>query len=262
MDLPKNSFKAAIAEGRPQLGLWSAIRDPAVSEMLAGCGYDWIVLDCEHSPRDVPEVLAGLQAMAPYPVQPVVRVRSLDVAEIKKMLDVGAQTILVPYVQNGAEARLAAAAVAYPPEGLRGVAGAVRANRFGAIPGYFTRAREEICLIVQIETREALDDLEDIAATPGVDGIFIGPADLAASLGHPGDLKHPEVKAAIIDAIRRVRAAGKPAGFLSPDDDLLEAVLDAGCVFAAIDIDIVALRRVASGRVAAYRQRVSAPPQE
>ena len=258
MDFPKNTFKAAIAEGRLQLGLWSAIRDPAVSEMLAGCGFDWIVLDCEHSPRDVPEVLAGLQAMAPYPVQPVVRVRSLDVAEIKKMLDVGAQTILVPFVQNAEEARLAAAAVTYPPAGLRGVAGAVRANRFGAIPEYFDRAREEICLIVQVETREALENIEEIAAAEGIDGIFIGPSDLAASLGHPGDPRHPEVKAAISDAIRRVRAAGKPAGFLSPDGELLDAALGAGCVFAAVDIDIVALRRIASDRLAEYRQWVPA----
>ncbi len=254
MDLPKNAFKAAIAEARPQLGLWSAIRDPGVSEMLAGCGFDWIVLDCEHSARDVPEVLAGLQAMAPYPVQPVVRVKSLDVAEIKKMLDAGAQSILVPYVQNAEEARLAAAAVTYPPEGLRGVAGSVRANRFGAIPDYFNRARDEICLIVQIETREAMDNLEEIAAIPGIDGIFIGPADLAASLGHPGNPGHREVRAAISEAIGRVRAAGKPAGFLSPDEDLMALALEAGCVFAAIDVDIVALRRIVMRRLSEYRQ--------
>ncbi|MBD3678781.1 MAG: HpcH/HpaI aldolase/citrate lyase family protein [Rhodobacteraceae bacterium] len=259
MKLPENAFKAAISQGQTQLGLWSAIRDPAVREMLAGCGFDWIVLDCEHSPADVPEVLAGLQAMAPYPVQPVVRVRSLEVAEIKKMLDIGAQTILVPFVQNAEEARLAAAAVAYPPAGLRGVAGSVRANRFGAIPDYFTRAREEICLIVQVETREAMDNIEEIATTEGVDGIFIGPADLAASLGHPGDLKHPEVKAAISEAIQRVRAAGKPAGFLSPDDELLDMALEAGCVFAALDVDVVALRRVVSNRVSVYRNRKPAP---
>ncbi|MDX1782196.1 MAG: HpcH/HpaI aldolase/citrate lyase family protein [Thalassovita sp.] len=256
MDLPKNAFKTAIAEGRTQLGLWSALRDTGASEMLAGCGFDWIVLDCEHSARDVQEVLTGLQAMAPYPVQPVVRVKSLDVAEIKKMLDAGAQSILVPYVQNAEEARLAAAAVTYPPEGLRGVAGAVRANRYGAIPDYFTRARDEICLIVQIETREAMDNLEEIAAVDGIDGIFIGPADLAASLGHPGDMKHPEVTAAIADAIRRVRAAGKPAGFLSADDELMAMALEAGCTFAAIDIDIVALRRIVTTRLTKYRQEI------
>lgn len=252
MDLPKNAFKAAIQQGRKQLGLWSSIRDAAVSEMLAGCGYDWIVLDCEHSLRDEIEVLAGLHAMSAYPVEPVVRVKSLDVAEIKKVLDVGAQTILVPYVQNAEEARLAVAAVTYPPEGLRGVAGGTRANRFGAIPDYFVKAREEICLIVQVETREALNNLEAIAGVNGIDGIFIGPADLAASLGHPGNLKHPDVQAAIADAIRRVRAAGKPAGFLSADPELIELAMGAGCVFTAIDIDMAALRRIAVARLAEY----------
>jgi 4-hydroxy-2-oxoheptanedioate aldolase len=264
MDLPKNTFKAAIQQGRQQVGIWSFIRDAGVTEMLAGCGFDWILLDCEHSPRDVSEVLAGLQAMSAYPAQPVVRVKTLDVAEIKKMLDIGSQTILVPYVQNAEEARLAAAAVAYPPAGLRGVAGGVRANRFGAIPDYFTRARDEICLLVQVETREALENLEEIAATDGIDGIFIGPADLAASLGHPGNAKHPEVLSAIADAIRRVRAAGKPiadairrvraagkpAGCLTGDSEFLELVLEAGCVFTAIDIDLAALRRNALERLA------------
>ncbi len=259
MELPKNRFKSAIAEGRIQIGLWNSIRDAAVNEMLAGCGLDWIVLDCEHSARDVPEVLTGLQSMAPYPVQPVVRVRSLDVAEIKKMLDVGAQTILVPYVQNAEEARLAAAAVTYPPTGLRGVAGAVRANRFNAIPDYFSRARDEICLIVQVETREAMDNIEEIAATPGVDGIFIGPADLAASLGHPGEPNHPNVRSAIAESISRVRAAGKPAGFLSADRGLMDLALEAGCVFAAIDIDIVALRRIVIGSLDEYRQKTLVP---
>lgn len=252
MDLPKNHFKEAILQGNQQLGLWSSIRDPAMSEMLAGCGYDWIVLDCEHSPRDVQEVLHGLHAMSAYPVEPVVRVKSLDVAEIKKMLDIGAQTILVPYVQNGEEARLAAAAVTYPPAGLRGVAGGTRANRFAAIPDYFTKAREEICLIVQIETRDAMNNLEEIATIDGIDAIFVGPADLAASLGHPGDLKHPDVKEAIVDTIHRVRAHGKPAGFLSSDPELLDLVFDAGSVFTAIDIDMTTLRRAVIARLSEY----------
>ncbi|MDU8927075.1 HpcH/HpaI aldolase/citrate lyase family protein [Alisedimentitalea sp. MJ-SS2] len=255
MNLPKNHFKHAILQGKQQFGLWSSIRDPAVSEMLAGCGYDWIVLDCEHSPRDVQEVLHGLHAMSAYPVEPVVRVKSLDVAEIKKMLDIGAKTILVPYIQNAEEARLAAAAVTYPPGGLRGVAGGTRANLFGAIPDYFDKARDEICLIVKIETREAMENLEEIVSTYGVDAIFVGPADLAASLGHPGNLKHPDVKAAIAETIRRVRDLGKPAGFLSPDAELLDLVFDAGSVFTAIDIDLTALRRIAVARLSEYHSR-------
>lgn len=248
-ELPKNRFKEAILSGRQQIGLWSGIHDPLVTEMLAACGYDWITLDCEHAPNDVARVLAMLQAMAPYPVSPVVRPTSLDPAEIKRLLDVGAQTIVVPYVQTVEEARLAVASVTYPPQGIRGVAGSTRSSRFGMIPNYHARAREEICLIVQIETRESLAILEDIAAVPGIDGIFIGPSDLATSLGHPGNMKHPDVRAAIVDGIRRIRAAGKPAGFLAPDQELLEEVVAAGSVFTAIDGDMGLLRRAAQSRL-------------
>lgn len=252
--MPKNAFKAAILEGRRQIGLWCAIRDPAVIEMLAGCGFDWITIDCEHAPNDVPGVLGMLQAMAPYPVSPIVRPTCLDVAEIKRLLDIGVQTIVVPYVQNAEEARLAAAAVSYPPDGVRGVAGATRASRFGTVADYTARARDEICLIVQIETREALGSLEEIAAVPGIDAVFIGPADLAASMGYPGQLKHPDVMAAILDGMRRIRAAGKPAGFLSADQSVLEQVFEAGCTFAAVDIDMSVLRRGAAARAAACAQ--------
>ena len=249
MDLPKNRFKQGLAEGRQQLGVWTAIRDPAAVEMLAGCGFDWMTLDCEHAPNDVDRILSLLQAMAPYPCAPVVRPTCLDAAEIKRLLDIGAQNILVPYVQNAEEARLAAAAVAYPPEGIRGVAGITRASRFGTVPEYIARARDEICLIVQIETRTALDNLEEIASVPGIDAVFIGPADLAASLGHGGDQRHPEVRAAITDAITRLRAMGKPVGFLSANDEALEEVVAAGTTFTSIDVDILILQRSARARL-------------
>jgi 4-hydroxy-2-oxoheptanedioate aldolase len=250
MDLPKNRFKQGLGEGRQQLGTWSAIRDPAAIEMLAGCGFDWITLDCEHAPNDLDRILTLLQAMAPYDCAPVVRPSCLDAAEIKRLLDIGAQTLLVPYVQTAEEARQAAAAVAYPPEGIRGVAGITRASRFGTVPDYITRARDEICLIVQIETRTALDNLEEIAAVPGIDALFIGPADLAASLGHDGDQHHPEVRATITDAIARICRAGKPAGFLSVNDEALAEVVAAGSTFTAIDIDIMMLQRTARARLA------------
>lgn len=251
--MKENRFKRAIAEGRPQIGIWSMMREPMVTEMLGQLGFDWILLDCEHTPNDEPGVMAMLQALSACETEPMVRPSCLNVAEIKRLLDVGARNILVPYVQTVEEAELAAAAVAYPPGGIRGVSSVSRATGFGAEPEYFIKAREEICLIVQIETREALDRLEEIAAVPGIDGLFIGPADLAASLGHPGNPKHPEVHTAITDGIARIRAAGKPAGFLSPDQGMLEDVVKAGCTFTAVDIDLPLLRRGALARLEACK---------
>jgi 4-hydroxy-2-oxoheptanedioate aldolase len=255
LDLPVNTFKAAIREGRQQLGLWCSINDGTIAEMMAGCGYDWLLFDAEHAALDPLTVLPLLQAVAPYPVHPIVRPASLNPAEIKKLLDFGAQSLLVPYVQSEEEARLAAAAVAYPTDGIRGVAGLTRATRFGTIPDYAVRARDEICLIVQVETRAALAELDRIVAVPGVDAIFFGPADLAASLGYPGQPGHPEVRAAVVDAIRRVRAAGKPAGFLALDADFLDLAIGAGSVFTAVDVDVAILRRGAIDQAAHWRAR-------
>ena len=180
--------------------------------MLAGAGYDWILFDTEHSPGDPASVLAQLQAAAPYPVSAVVRPTTNDAALIKRYLDVGAQTLLIPYGQNADEARAAVRAVTYPPDGIRGVSGWTRANRFGRVKDYARRAAEEICLLVQVETVEALGEIEAIASVDGVHGIFVGPSDLAASMGHAGQASHPEVVAAVEDAIRRIRAAGsRPA---------------------------------------------------
>lgn len=255
MDLPRNEFKAAIREGRPQVGLWCSIPDPTVAEMLANTGYDWMLFDTEHSPMDPLSVQPMLQAVAPYPVSALVRPTGLDVLQIKKFLDAGAQSILIPYIQTPEEAALAVAAATYPPEGIRGVAGATRATRWGAVDGYAAKAREEICVMVQIETKAALDRLEEIAAVPGIDGVFVGPADLAASLGYPGQNGHPEVRAACADAIRRIRKAGQPAGFLSPDDSLLEEMVAAGSVFTAVDVDMAVLRRGALGRAAEWKAK-------
>ncbi|MBF9033117.1 4-hydroxy-2-oxo-heptane-1,7-dioate aldolase [Rhodobacterales bacterium HKCCE2091] len=255
MDLPRNTFKAALLEGRQQYGLWCSIADPAMAEMAAVCGYDWLLFDTEHSPISTVSVLSLLQAAAPYPSHAAVRPGSLDPVEIKRLLDLGAQTLLIPQIQSAEEARLAAAAVAYPPEGIRGVAGITRASRFGEIPDYTTRAREEICLMVQVETRAALEDLDAIVTTPGVDAVFIGPADLAASLGYPGQPSHPEVRRKCADAIRRIRGHGKPAGFLSLDRDVLEEMVEAGSLFTAIDIDTAILKRGAAATLAHWRAK-------
>jgi len=237
MDLPRNHFKHAIREGRQQVGLWCTIPGGLVAEILAGAGYDWVLFDTEHTPADPITVLEQLQAAAPYPASAIVRPASNDTVLIKRFLDIGAQTLLIPYVQDADEARAAAAAMLYPPAGVRGVSMSNRANRFGRVKDYAGRAAEELCLLVQVETAAALAGIERIAAVEGVDGIFIGPADLAASLGHPGKLMHPAVVAAIEDAIRRIRACGKPAGILTPDAAFARHCMALGTTFTAIGSD-------------------------
>ncbi len=243
MDLPANAFKRAILAGRHQVGLWCMIPGSFVTEALAGAGFDWLLLDTEHSPADVLTVLPQLQAAAAYNVSAVVRPAANDPVLIKRLLDCGAQSLLIPYVQSVAEAEAAVAAVRYPPEGIRGVAGLTRASRFGRVPGYAKHAAEEICLLVQVETKKSLDAIEDIAAVEGVDGIFIGPGDLSASLGHPGELFHPEVVAAVEGAISRVAAAGKPAGVLTYDLDFARRCMDLGTLFTAVGADLAILVR-------------------
>ncbi|WP_075219367.1 HpcH/HpaI aldolase family protein [Acuticoccus yangtzensis] len=254
MDLRRNAFKAALQRGERQIGLWCSMADTNVAEMLAGCGYDWLLFDAEHAPLDPLSVMPLLQAVAPYPVSPIVRPSSLNPAEIKKLLDCGAQSLLIPYVRDAEEAKLAAAAVAYPPHGFRGVAGITRATGYGAVKGYAAAAREDICLLVQIETKSALDDLEAICAVDGVDGVFIGPADLAASLGYAHDPSHPDVKAAVADAIKRIVACGKPAGFLSLNDEWNREVDALGSLFTAVDVDMAILRNGAAARAAAWKK--------
>ena len=253
MDLPKNTFKAALLAGRQQIGIWCSLPGPAHAEALASCGFDWMVIDTEHTVTGQDTVLAMLQAVAPWPTHPVVRPGWNDAVEIKRLLDAGAQTILVPYVQPAEEAAQAVAAVRYPPRGVRGVAGVTRASRYGLVPNYIARAEEEICLLVKIETRAALDQIESIAAVDGVDGIFIGPADLATSMGHAGNAAAPEVQAAILDAIRRIVAAGKPAGILSLDRDFLPRAVQAGTRFTAVDTDMTLLLREARALSAAWK---------
>lgn len=248
MDMPKNLFKAALRAGHVQIGMWSSLSDPTVSEILAGCGYDWMMIDTEHSPIGAPEVITYLRTLAPYPVSAVVRPSWNNAVEIKKLLDAGAQTLLIPYVQNADEARAAVAAVTYPTSGIRGVSGITRASRYGAVSGYALQARDEICLLVQVETREALDNLEEIAQVAGVDGVFFGPADLAASFGYLGQPSQPEVKEAILTGIARLKALDVPAGILSLDQQFLRETKQAGAQFIAVDVDSGLLRRAALAR--------------
>lgn len=214
-----------------------------VTEALAGAGFDWLLLDTEHSPADVLTVLPQLQAAAAYNVATVVRPAANDPVLIKRLLDCGAQSLLIPYVQSAEEARAAATAVRYPPVGIRGVAGLTRASRFGRVAGYAKHAEQELCVLVQVETKRSLDAIEEIAAVDGVDGIFIGPGDLSASLGYPGELFHPQVIAAVEGAIRRVVAAGKPAGVLTYDIPFARRCIELGTLFTAVGADLAILVR-------------------
>lgn len=243
MKLPQNKFKRALVEGRQQIGLWCSIPSPYSTEIVAGSGFDWLLLDTEHSPSDPITVLSLLQAASAYDVTPIVRPASNDPVLIKRFLDIGAQTLLIPYVQSEAEARAAVAATRYPPAGMRGVAAQTRATQFGRVTDYGRLAEAEICLLLQVETVQALEELEAIAAIDGVHGIFIGPGDLAASMGHIGDLGNAKVKAGVEDALKRVIAAGKPAGVLTADAEFARRCIEIGTTFTAVGADTGLLAR-------------------
>jgi len=254
MELPRNGFKRALAAGRTQIGLWSSLSSNYSVEVIAGAGFDWLLLDMEHSPNDLESLLAQLQAAASYAAHPVVRVPWNDMVSIKRVLDVGAQSLLVPYVSSAAEARAAVSFTRYPPQGLRGVAGTTRATRFGRIKDYARHAHEEICVLVQVETQLALDNIEAICATDGVDGVFIGPADLHASLGHPGEIANPKVKPVIDEAVRRIRKAGKAPGILTPSEDDARHWLECGALFVAVGADVGILARGAEALAQKFKR--------
>jgi 4-hydroxy-2-oxoheptanedioate aldolase len=243
MELPVNQFKRGIKAGKPQIGLWSSLSSHYSVEVIAGSGFDWLLLDTEHSPNDLENVVTQLQAASAYPTTAIVRPAWNDMVLIKRLLDVGVQTLLIPYVQTPEEAAQAVAYTRYPLRGVRGVAGTTRATRFGRVKDYFKRVEEELCVLVQVETRLGLDNLEAIAATDGVDGVFIGPADLSAGLGHLGDMAHPEVKKSIDDAIKRIRKAGKAPGILTAVEAEARHYLEIGCLFVAVGADVGLLAR-------------------
>jgi len=245
MEIKKNTFKAALKSGdRAQIGLWLGLTDPICAEICAGAGFDWLLIDGEHAPNDVRSILALLQALAPHPVHPIVRPVSGDVPLMKQLLDIGAQTLLVPLVETAEQAKRLVAAMRYPPRGIRGVGAALaRASQWSRVTNYVHDADDQMCLLVQVETRLGLENLDAIAAVEGVDGIFIGPADLSASLGHLGKPGHAEVQRAIEDAIQRIRAAGRAAGILSTDEALSRHYLSLGCMFVAVGIEGTLLMR-------------------
>ena len=253
MDLPQNPFKRALKAGKAQIGLWSTLSSSYTVEAIAGAGFDWILLDTEHSPTDLENLLTQLQAAAPYPAHPVVRVPWNDMVTMKRVLDIGAQSLLVPYVSTAAEAKGAVSYTRYPPAGVRGVAGTTRATRFGRVKDYAKRAHEEICVLVQVETEAALDNIEAICAIDGIDGVFIGPADLHASMGHTGEIANPKVKPLIDQAIRRIRKCGSAPGILTPSEADARHWLECGALFVAVGADVGILARGAEALAAKFK---------
>ena len=260
MQMKVNEFKKSLRNGHAQIGLWCSLCGNVPAEVIARAGFDWILIDTEHAPNELPMVLRQLQAMAGGTAAPVVRPAWNDLVLIKRLLDVGAQNLLVPYVQTVEEARAAVVAVRYPPQGSRGVAVLHRANGYGRVKDYQARANEEICLIVQVETRAALRNLEAIAAVDGVDGLFIGPSDLAADMGHLGDNGHPEVRDAVEDAVHRIQRAGKAAGILAPLEQEARHWLALGCTVVAVGSDLGLLARSSEALAAKFKGCTKAIP--
>lgn len=261
MHIAPNTFRDALREARVQLGLWVGLADANAAEALAATGYDWLLLDAEHAPNDPRSILDQLRALAPYPVHAVVRPVRGEVSLVKQYLDLGAQTLLIPMVETARHAELMVRATRYAPEGIRGMGAALaRASRWNQVQDYVHVADAQMCLLVQAETRLALENLDAIAAVDGVDGVFFGPADLCASMGHRGNPGHPDVQRAILDGIAAVRAAGKAPGILTADHDLARSYVEAGALFVAIGVDTSLLVRAASELLRGFRQAPPAAP--
>jgi 4-hydroxy-2-oxoheptanedioate aldolase len=261
MHTPDNTFKRALACGATQIGLWLGLGDAYTAELCATADFDWLLVDGEHGPNDLRSTLAILQAVAPYPVQPVVRVPQGDAALIKQVLEIGATTLLVPMVETADQARALVQATRYPPAGIRGVgSGLARSSRWSLYPRYLHEANERLCLLVQVETRAALDQVDDIAAVEGVDGVFIGPSDLSASMGYLGEPGHPEVRATIEQAIARILAAGKAPGILAVDEPLARRYIELGARFVAVGVEATMLARATRELAQRFKTTPASPP--
>lgn len=259
MQMPVNTFKQRLSR-EAQIGVWVGLADPYCAELAANAGFDWLLLDGEHAPNDLRSLLGQLQAVAPYACQVVIRPPVGDPVLIKQLLDIGAQTLLVPMVETAEQAQGLVAAMHYPPHGIRGVgASLARASRWNGIPGYLDEADAQMCLLVQVESVRGLENLDAIAAVEGVDGIFIGPADLSASMGHRGAPGHPAVVAAIEDGIARIRRAGKAAGILATDEARARRYLELGCAFVAVGVDTSLLMRAMKALAGRFKGSAAEP---
>ena len=251
MAAPTNPFKAALRDGRRQIGFWCALAHPAAAEICAGAGFDWLLLDGEHAPNDIPLLLAQLQAIGHGGTHPVVRPPVGESWLLKQLLDLGAQTILVPMVESAAQARVLARAMRYPPDGVRGIGAALaRASNYNRRADYLRTANDQVCLLVQVESRAGIAALDEIVLTEGVDGVFIGPADLAADYGKIGRPSEPEI---VEQALARIAELGKPAGILTSDLELAKRYLDLGASFVAVGTDVGALVGATSQLAARFR---------
>lgn len=264
MQTPINPFKQALAAGRAQIGLWCGLADHYTTEICAGAGFDWLLLDGEHAPNDLRTLLQQAQVVAAYPgTHAIARVPMghghVGQALIKQYLDLGIQTLLVPMVDTPEQARALVSSMRYPPGGVRGMGGA-RASRWGRLPNYAKEANDQVCLLVQAETREAIANLDAILAVDGVDGVFIGPADLSAAYGHVGNAGHPDVQALIEQTIARIVASGKAAGILTPDETLARRYLALGATFVAVGLDNNLLARSTTALAARFKADVQQAP--
>lgn len=239
MPAPHNPFKAALKARNPQMGCWLGLADPYIAEISASAGFDWLLIDAEHAPNDLRSIIAQMQVIARFDSHPVVRPTIGETWMIKQLLDAGAQTLLVPMVESADQARELVRAVTYPPHGVRGVGSALaRASSFAAIPDYLKTARDEICLLVQVENRAGMEALDDILEVEGIDGVFIGPSDLAADLGYIGDAGAPEVETAVLDAMRKIATSDKAGGILTLQQTMQKKCLEIGATFVATNIDV------------------------
>jgi 4-hydroxy-2-oxoheptanedioate aldolase len=253
-DMPKNRFRAALGTGRTQYGVWLGIPERSVAEIMAGAGFDWLLVDHEHGTFELSDVMSHLQVLAAYDVAPIVRPVDANPALLKKLCDIGAQSFIVPMIDTAAQAAEVVSAVKYPPQGRRGLGTSLaRAARWNTVPGYLQKANDEMLVVVQAETVTALANLEAIAATPGVDGVFIGPSDLSASMGHTGNVAHPEVVEAVGDALRRIRNSGSYAGLLCLDESMVAHYEECGASFVGVGVDTLLIGNAARRLAARYR---------
>ena len=248
-----NSFKRDLLAGKKLIGIWSSLANEITTEALGVAGFDWVVLDGEHSPNNVRTFITQLMALKDSPTAPVVRPTCNNAAEIKLLLDSGFYNFLIPFVESADEARSAVSATRYPPQGIRGVSVSQRSNRYGTVPDYFKNVNQHICVMVQIESRAGVAAVKDIAAVDGVDCIFVGPSDLAAALGHLGNASHPEVQAAIAQVFADAKAAGKPSGILAPVEADARRYLAMGATFVGVGSDLGAFRNATQALCDRYR---------
>jgi len=253
-NIQRNAFRSGLESGTTQFGVWLGIPDNSVAEIMAGAGFDWLLIDHEHGAFDLRSIMTHLQAMAPYDVAPIVRPVDGDPALLKKLCDIGAQSFIVPMIDTAEQAQEVVSAVKFPPEGRRGLGTSLaRASRWNTVSKYAQHANEEMCVIVQAETVEAIGNLEAIANTDGIDGVFIGPSDLSASMGHVGNVSHPDVVETVSDAMRTIRSAGKHAGLLCLDDSMVSHFVECGANFVGVAVDTLLLGNSARSLAAKYK---------